>query len=252
MIIHQVSHKGVWHEEASATNQDAVSAGKTVQGAYAIVCDGVSLNHYGMLSQSEIASSFCARTGGALLKEALEKNTSNEKMEQAIASMMNQVLELLDLHLQEKGIEAHDAQTTLLAAVLKDGILSAGLAGDGGIIYRTRNGGTGVVVTRIKTSSAVYPLSAKAYWKFCQCGSADNPVTDVLAASDGVFDQLVVSSNEKIYFDEPALLRFFDCPPAARNEKYALWIDEMPGGDDQTIAVLSDRPDEELSENERK
>lgn len=241
MIINRISHKGVWHAEAGAPNQDAAAAGQTEEGACAIVCDGVSLNHYGELSHSEIASAFCARTGCALLKETLEKNTKNDEMEQAIALMMSQTLELLDVDLQEKGIEAHDAQTTMIAAVLKDGVLSAGLAGDGGIIYRTRDGKTGVVVTRIKTSSAVYPLSARDYWKFCQCGSLENPVTDAMLASDGVFDQFVALAREQIFFDEPAALRFFDCSQDERNEQYERWIDEMPGGDDQTIVVLSDR-----------
>ncbi len=242
MIPQFTTLRGTLHKEYGVPNQDAVVT-KVISGCdCAAVCDGVSLKSDWTFSNSEIASTICAKSAMAYLEKHLQASLPSLKIAQLVEEAFRYANQKLKEALDQKGIEELDCQTTMVLMVLHKGILYGGIAGDGGIIYQTKSGRTSMMVTQIKTSSSVYPIRCQEEWRFFQAGSDLDPVVKALAASDGVFDQLIFLEDGHIHssFERIESLFSIGSLPQKQREKWLRHtIDALPGNDDKSIAIFS-------------
>lgn len=243
MILQSTTLKGSLHAEYGVANQDAVLTKEIAGYACAAVCDGVSLKSDWTFSNSEIASSLCAKSAISYLETALTSQIQSNEIPKILEKAFAYANQTLQEQLKKREIPILDCQTTMILAVYRKGILYGGIAGDGGIIYQTKSGRTSMMVTHLKVSAAVYPIRCEEQWRFFEAGSEIDPVTKVLVATDGVFDQLisvqdgqVVSNPEEI----ENLLSIGSIPRKQRDRWLKKNIDRLPGNDDKTIALLID------------
>ena len=143
-------------------------------------------------------------------------------------------------------IPLYDCQTTLIVALFAQGRLIGGIAGDGGILFQCQSDRFGMMITHLKTSSRVSPISDQFAWQFFVMDNHQDPVRSVIAATDGVFDQLIyVTSQEQhqVAGNKELIDRLFHLDKTAPQNTHQ-WllqcIDKLDGTDDKTIAILID------------
>lgn len=243
MILQSTTLKGSLHAEYGVANQDAVLTKEIAGYACAAVCDGVSLKSDWTFSNSEIASSICAKSA----MDFLEKNLTAQVKQNEVSSILEKAFQYADQNLQvqlkKRGIPLLDCQTTMILMVYRKGILYGGIAGDGGIIYQTKSGRTSMMVTHLKVSAAVYPIRCQEQWRFFEAGSELDPVVKAFAATDGVFDQLISVQDGQVVSNPDEIENLFSIGSIPRKQR-DYWlkknIDRLPSHDDKTIALLVD------------
>ena len=152
----------------------------------------------------------------------------------------------LQENLKKVNIPLFDCQTTLIVALFAQGRLIGGIAGDGGILFQCQSDRFGMMITHLKTSSRVSPISDQFAWQFFVMDNHQDPVRSVIAATDGVFDQLIyVTSQEQhqVAGNKELIDRLFHLDKTAPQNTHQ-WllqcIDKLDGTDDKTIAILID------------
>ena len=245
MILESTTLQGSYHKELGLPNQDAVRILRDDQYPCAVVCDGVSLTSTRSFSKSELASKFCAKTALAYLKDHLHGQMTSDQIQACIRACFTQTEKQLRVYLEKQDILYYDCQTTMVVMVSHKGKLYGGIAGDGGILFQLRSGQTGIMVTRLKTSSAVYPIGDPEHWHFFQTGSRTNPVIGALAATDGVFDNLVGSDHGVPAANFNEIARLFSIRQVPLKQR-AQWLKRevalIPSHDDKTLVVMIDAP----------
>ena len=245
MIPQFTTLRGTLHKEYGVPNQDAVVT-KVISGCdCAAVCDGVSLKSDWTFSNSEIASAICAKSAIDYLEAHLKSSLPGDEIAKLVEGAFHQASKTLQESLLRKGIEELDCQTTMIVMVLHKGILYGGIAGDGGIIYQTKGGRTSMMVTQIKTSASVYPIRCQDEWRFFRAGDALDPVIKAMAATDGVFDQLIFLQDRHIQSSFERIENLFSIgsiPQKQREKWLRQTIENLPGNDDKSIAIFSTNP----------
>ncbi len=245
MIPQFITLRGTLHQEYGVPNQDAVIT-KVISGCdCAAVCDGVSLKSDWTFSNSEIASAICAKSAIEYLEAHLKASLPRSEMIKLVEDAFHYANKTLKETLRRKGIKELDCQTTMILMVLHKGVLYGGIAGDGGIIYQTKGGRTSMMVTEIKTSASVYPIRCNEEWRFFQAGDALDPVVKALAATDGVFDQLIFLKDGHIQSSFERIENLFSIASISQKQRKK-WlrqtIENLPGNDDKSIVIFSTNP----------
>ncbi len=242
MIPQFTTLRGTLHKEYDVPNQDAVIS-KVIAGYdCAAVCDGVSLKSDWTFSNSEIASAICAQCAIDYLEDHLKASLPSSEVSKLIEGAFQYTSKTLKERLDQKGLDELDCQTTMILMVLRKGILYGGIAGDGGILYQTKAGRTSMMVTQLKTTSAVFPIRCHEEWRFFQAGSELDPVVKAIAATDGVFDQLIFLKDGQIQSNIEQIESLFaigSLPQKQRKKWLRQTIEALPGHDDKTIAIFS-------------
>lgn len=226
-MIDTISLQGTRHALAGMANQDACAWAYQKDRLIFAVCDGVSLDLMGRSSHSELASEYCARAFVEFVKKDPEAPL-NRVFERTANGLME--------FLKEKDISWFDCQTTLIGGVYDKGVLSVGMAGDGGLIVEKENGQLSVLVTKAKTSSVVEPICFPDGWRFAQVDGAKA----FLAATDGVFDGLAGQGEDGFVFNVELINAFFTVPQAGEDHEGLLkaLCSLIESGDDQTVLVF--------------
>lgn len=244
MIREAYSQRGTMHKEHGLPNQDAVKNGSVKGYEYAIVCDGVSLKSDWTFSNSEIASKICTRSASYFLEQKLEPGLSQEKMTELLNETFQFTNTMLKETLEKANIPFFDCQTTMIIMIYRKGRLYGGIAGDGGILFMTKNGMFSMMITQVKTSSTVYPIGDEKEWRFFVAGEPSDPIVQALAATDGVFDQLISPMEDgslAAHFDE--IGKFFAISTVPKKQRAAYLkrtVEAVPSQDDKTAAVIID------------
>lgn len=243
MITASATMKGTLHEEKGIANQDAVCLVEKAGYSCAILGDGVSLKSDWTFSNSEIASAIVTRSAAMYLEEMLKTSLDDQQAMDLVRDTFQFAEQMLGESLEKAGIPFLDCQTTLIVALFKEGRLYGGIAGDGGILYEQKDGSIGLMVTHLKTSSSVFPIGDTHQWRFFEAGSTGQPVIQVLAATDGVFDQLIIPYNGQPVGNFEEISRLFQIGSIPENQRHD-WLEKqiaaLPGYDDKTIALLID------------
>ena len=245
MILESTTLRGSYHKEFGLPNQDAVRILKDDAYPLAVVCDGVSLTSARTFSRSELASKFCAKTALAYLRDALHGQLSSSHIQQILRECFVYTEKQLQQYLIKQDIPYYDCQTTMIIMVGHKGKLYGGIAGGGGILFQLRSGQTGIMVTRLKTSSSVYPIGDPEHWHFFATGSKADPVIGALAATDGVFDTLVGSDHGVPAANFEEIGRLFsirEVPMKKRAQWLEREVDSIRSHDDKTLAILINPP----------
>lgn len=243
MILEGCTLRGTMHHQYGVANQDRFKTGEIKDCAVGIVCDGVSLNSKHQFSNSEMAAQVVSDCIYEYLEEHLEKDLKTEKLAELIFNAFTFADDTLRTILKEAGIEWYDCQTTALTFIWRKGVLVCGMAGDGGVLFETKDGNLGLLETRIKTSSSVDPISDRHAWKFGMAGSRGNPVYRAILATDGIFDALVSSSADGVGVNMPAVLSIFELSSVKRNHRAAdlkRIAENIPSHDDKTVVFFYD------------
>ncbi len=243
MILEGCSLQGKMHKDYDVANQDYVLYEKAGNDVVGIVCDGVSLKSDRSFSDSEIASRFVAASIMKTLKEKLPECRNEHSMLVCLYDSLSIADEGLNQMLKKKGISLYDCQTTALAFVYRKGRIYAAMAGDGGIIYQTRDGEYGVLQTRVKTSSCVDPICDRGSWRFGKAGSAGNPVYRLLIATDGVFDSICRWDHDGMSLDAYVLKKMFEISKMKKNSRkdaFKTIIESIRSHDDKSAILMID------------
>lgn len=245
-MIETISLQGTLHQKHDVANQDAVRTFdvKGYQGL--VLCDGVSLKSDWTFSNSEIAAKLVSQAASMFLEETLQENMETEELEQLVREAFVFAEHYLQENLKKVNIPLFDCQTTLIVALFAQGRLIGGIAGDGGILFQCQSDRFGMMITHLKTSSRVSPISDQFAWQFFVMDNQQDPVRSVIAATDGVFDQLIyVTSQEQhqVAGNKELIDRLFHLDKTAPQNTHQ-WllqcIDKLDGTDDKTIAILID------------
>lgn len=243
MQIEQLSLRGSGHQEAGVRNQDFIRTSRCGSFTVAVLCDGVSLKSDRTYSNSEIASHLCSKVALQYFQHHLD----HQKETDAVLSILTQAFvcanDTLNMVLEELRIARHDCQTTMIVLAYRKGRLYGGIAGDGGIVYRQASGMLGTMVSRWKTSSGVYPIGAPSQWRFFASDDPLDPVRSVIAATDGIFDALILSQNSQIFVNYRLLDLLFDLsslPRKRRRQALRRIVDDVPSSDDKSVVIISD------------
>lgn len=247
MMIDTISLQGSLHKQYDVPNQDAVRVFDTKGYQGLILCDGVSLKSDWTFSKSEIASALVSQAASLFLEETLNEGMETEELEQLVREAFVFAEHYLQENLEKVNIPLFDCQTTLIIALFAHGKLIGGIAGDGGILFQCKSDRFGIMITHLKTSSRVSPISDQFAWNFFVMDNAEDSVTSVIAATDGVFDQLIYLNPEEkdpqVSGDKElieALFNLNQTAPENPHEWLANCIENLQGHDDKTIAILID------------
>lgn len=243
MIIESTSIQGTMHTQYDVKNQDAVLTFQSAGYTGVVACDGVSLTSNWTFSHSEIAAAIVSKAAVSYLENQLNEPSEQQPVCDTIRDAFLFSLAVLKEALEKMEIPFFDCQTTLIIALYKDGHLYAGIAGDGGILFQTKNHNAGTMITRLKSSSSVYPIGDTQEWRFFEGGSNEDPVKQFLVATDGVFDQLIIPYEGQIGGNYELIEKFFtiaDVPESERHTWLHELVDSLEGHDDKTIAIVVD------------
>lgn len=243
MICESYSQQGSLHVEYGVANQDAVKTGQAAGYTFAIVCDGVSLKSDMTFSNSEIAARICTKSAASYLKQKLTCNLQPDDMTKLLNETFQFTNSILIETLEKAGIPLFDCQATMIVMVYGKGRLYGGIAGDGGILFLTKQDQISLMMTQVKTSPSVYPISDEAQWRFFTAGDAADPVIAALAATDGIFDALIGLEDGQLAANIEEIHHLFSISSVRRNQR-AEWlkkaVEAIPSHDDKTIAILVD------------
>ncbi len=240
MMILANTMQGTMHRQWGMPNQDAYTAQDCNGYTIAVVCDGVSLKPDHTMSDSQIASDWCARFSLEYLKKTLKPDMDEDTVTRTLVDSFTQCERSLQRYLRDQKIPYYDCQTTLLVMALKNGVLYAGMAGDGGCLVHYQDGKIGLLVTSVKTSSVVNPICNTDDWVFGMTGDQENPVTGFLLATDGIFDHLVYLEDGGLRMDSALCAKFFNLaclPKSIRENALDELMEQVPTHDDKTIVV---------------
>lgn len=243
MQIEQLSLRGSGHRAVGVRNQDCVRTGRCGQFTVAILCDGVSLKSDRTYSNSDIASHLCSKAALRYLQQHLDRQSDTDAILAVLTQAFIAANSALNTTLEQLGIPVSDCQTTMIVLALRKGRLYAGIAGDGGIVYRQASGSLGTMVTRWKTSSGVYPIGAPSQWRFFASDDPLDPVRQIIAATDGVFDALILSANGQIYISYQLLDSLFDLsktPRSRRQQAQRRILTDVLSSDDKSAVIITD------------
>lgn len=252
------------HEKYGVANQDAYRLQRIDDYYCAVVCDGVSLKSDHTFSNSEIASDFCADFVIEYLKENMRKHMDDALTENTLYDCFKATAIALEEELERRQIPFYDCQTTVLMMIFHHGILYGALAGDGGIIFRLANGSYGVLVTKIKTSPSVEPICYPQGWRFATVNDPDNPVTEAVLATDGIFDNLIQAFRGEVALNQALIEELFSIADVHENHKQRALTEiarHIDTHDDKTVVVfiddqtaasdnLSDQPSDQKAEQQ--
>ncbi len=244
MIIESTSIQGTMHTQYDVKNQDAVLTFQTAGYTGVVACDGVSLTSNWTFSHSEIAAAIVSKAAVSYLENQLNEPEADQPVCDTIRDAFLFSLAVLKEALDKMEIPFFDCQTTLIVALYKEGHLWAGIAGDGGILFQTENHNVGTLITRLKSSSSVYPIGDTQEWRFFEGGSDADPIKQFLVATDGVFDQLIIPYEGQLGGNYELIEKFFTISQVSaskRNEWLHELVDSLPGHDDKTIAIVIDQ-----------
>lgn len=252
MLTAATTMKGTLHEQKGIANQDAFELIEKAGYYGAILCDGVSLKSNWTFSNSEIASAVVSKSAAMFLDGTLKSNLESKEVMDLLRDTFQFSKQMLEESLEKARIPFMDCQTTLIIALFHEGKLYGGIAGDGGILYEQQDGSIGLMVTHLKTSSSVFPIGDTHQWRFFEAGSQQEPIVQVLAATDGVFDQLIIPYNGQPVGNFDKIATLFQIGSVSEGKRQA-WLDDqirlLPGYDDKTIAILID-PSRKVQEND--
>lgn len=245
-MIETISLQGTLHQQHHVANQDAVRTFDTKGYQGLILCDGVSLKSDWTFSNSEIAAKLVCHAASMFLEETLQENMETEELEQLVREAFVFAEHYLQDNLKKVSIPLFDCQTTLIVALFAQGRLIGGIAGDGGILFQCQSERFGIMITQLKKSSRVSPISDQFAWSFFVMDNHEDHVTSVIAATDGVFDQLIyvnpqdqqqVSGNKELI---EALFKLNQTAPQNPHQWLLECIQDLESTDDKTIAVFID------------
>lgn len=243
MLKAGITMQGTLHEQYGIKNQDAIRIFEAAGFTGVIACDGVSLKSDWTFSNSELAAALVSKASQAFLENRLDKNLNPDHVCDQIRDAFLFSLAVLKEALEQAGIPFFDCQTTLIIALYKDGLLYGGIAGDGGILYQTKLHNSGTMITRLKSSSSVYPIGDTEEWRFFMGGSKEDPVVRFLAATDGVFDQLIIPYDGLPAGNYALIDKLFSIENIPEDEQ-GRWLQEqieaLEGHDDKTVAIIMD------------
>ncbi len=253
MLKAGITMQGTLHEQYGVKNQDAIRIFDAAGFTGVIACDGVSLKSDWTFSNSELAAALVSKASEAFLENKLEENLDPDHVCDQIRDAFLFSLAVLKDALEKAEIPFFDCQTTLIIALYKDGLLYGGIAGDGGILYQTKQHNSGTMITRLKSSSSVYPIGDTQEWRFFMGGSKEDPVVRFLVATDGVFDQLIVPYDGMPAGNYALIDKLFSIETIQEDEQ-GQWLQEqieaLEGHDDKTVAIIIDT-DREVSEQDQ-
>ncbi len=241
MILEGYSMQGSMHKMYGVVNQDSFRTEEIDHDIIGIVCDGVSLKSDRTFSDSQIASRFVSDSIARYLKENLKRSMSDQERLVALYDALSYGDGALTQMLKERNIPLFDCQTTALVFIYHKGRICAAMAGDGGILYETKDGEFGILQTRIKTSPTVDPICDRQSWRFGAAGSKGNPVYRLLIATDGVFDSIAQMTSEGMALNAEILESLFDLSKVKKNYRQAAFkkiIEDIPSHDDKTAILL--------------
>lgn len=266
MVFEGATLQGSMHEDYHVANQDAYALEQIDDYYAAVVCDGVSLKSDHTFSSSEIASQFCAQFVMKYLREHLYRHMEDSQTENVLFECFKAVAKGLQEELDQREIPFYDCQTTVLVMLEHKGTLYAALAGDGGLIFETKDGTYGVLITKIKTSASVEPICYPPGWRFSVVEAGDNPVDKVIMATDGIFDNLCQSFRGELTLNMPVIDELFSIQDVTEGHQQralseilkhiethddktaVVWIDDAAQPDASPAG--SDQPDHLSGENE--
>lgn len=243
------------HKQYGVVNQDAVLFEQTDHYTIGVACDGVSLKSDRTFSSSEIASRFCTKAIMIYLRDHLKKNMTEREILMAIYDALWSADDGLRLLLKDLKISLYDCQTTALVFVYAKGRIYAGMAGDGGILYQSKDGEFGILQSRIKTGPNVDPICDHSGWRFGMAGSKGNPVWHVLMATDGVFDALCQPAQDGMALNAEVLEAIFSLSAVRRNYRKKAFreiVEEIPSHDDKSAIVMIDPKNAPVIHKEQK
>ncbi len=244
MIAQCTSLQGRLHKTYGIPNQDAAAVYRLKGAVVAVVCDGVSLKSDMTFSRSEIASRFCVKETGRYLQEHVQRHTTDKEMFSLVQNLFDHVNKALERELERKGIPFGDCLTTMIVVVYRKGRFWAGIAGDGGILCERCDGSIAAMITEIKTTSMVHPLSTASEWKFfSSMQDSPIPVSRILVATDGVFDSLCYWNGIRLHCEVPSLRLFYSIS-AVRERHRRKWLEKLletvSSNDDLSCALIED------------
>lgn len=256
-MIETISLQGTLHQKYDVANQDAVRTFDTKGYQGLILCDGVSLKSDWTFSNSEIAAKLVSQAASMFLEETLQENMETEELEQLVREAFVFAEHYLQENLKKVDIPLFDCQTTLIVALFAQGRLIGGIAGDGGILFQCQSDRFGMMITHLKTSSRVSPISDQFAWQFFVMDNQQDPVRSVIAATDGVFDQLIFVNPEEqqqVSGNKELIDRLFHLNLTAPQDAHQWLLDcveKLESTDDKTIAIFIDQnmnPKEEMQQ----
>lgn len=245
MICESFTQQGSMHKENGLPNQDAAAAKVCRDGGFAVLCDGVSLKTDLSFSNSEMAARICLRSAVSYLEKALDEKEKmdSDKIVQILQETFQFANSVLKDTLAQANIPLFDCQTTMIVMIYVRGRLYGGIAGDGGIVFVTKNHRMSIMMTHLKTSPSVYPISDEDQWRFFTAGDSADPIVAALGATDGIFDTLVGVQDGAVYANFEAIDHFLSIS-SVRKAHRQFWlkksVEAIPGYDDKSVAILID------------
>lgn len=242
-----ITQQGTYHIKHDIVCQDAF-AKKILGDSYAIcaVADGLGSELY-----TDVASKIAADNAVAYCAERITTQDDATMILKIIKQSFAHALDLIRARAEQDGNDVNEYDTTLALAVLKNGTLFWGNAGDSGMVVCKTDGTYSPVTSQQRDENGcVFPLVfGDEKWKF----GVVNDVASVLLATDGMYETLFpyLLRNEPVeiyvalarYFMDKDILGYGTEDETKIQEKMETFLASIPDeqvSDDKTLAVLID------------